>query len=240
MLKNLKSLFIVEEEEETTAPDAKAPAAKASAATTQGAPAQNPPRPTSATPAAATPREKSARPSAPAGPASVNPAIVEKLLDAIDTNDLEGFDYLEYKRALKAMESLPMDEATKFRSAFATASTVGASLDKLTSSVAYYLHVLDKQRDDFAGVVQRELDAKVAGREAELAAIERKIEEKTAEIARLQSEIDQLRGKSGEVTLALQESRSKIETARAEFGASFEYVKSLFEQDAEKMGRYLK
>ncbi len=241
MFKNLKSLFIVTEEE-VAAPGttpATRPAAAASAQNPrpQPAPSVMPP------PVPAAPVRSSATPLSSAvdlGAGTVNQSIVEKLLDAIDSQDMEGFDYVEYKRSLKAMDALPMDEATKFRSAFATASTVGASLDKLLASVQYYLDILERQRSNFEAVVQRELDAKVAGREAELASIEREIATKSAEIQRLQADIDTQRSKSSELSAAVEESKVKILTTKTEFAASLDYVKTLFQRDAEKMQQYLK
>ena len=51
---------------------------------------------------------------------------------------ITGFDYLEYRRSLKSLETFPMDEATKFRSSYATASTMGVTVEKLLESIEFY------------------------------------------------------------------------------------------------------
>ena len=244
MLKNLKSLFIVTDE--TPAPEgdkAQDDRGAASAQNPSRRPGSPPPPPArGAAPASTgtTPPSTPMREAVPAGGGAINQAIVGKLLDAIDREDLAGFDYLEYKRALKAMDPLPMDEATKFRSAFATAATLGTSLDKLVASVEHYLTILDRERGDFETVVKRELDARVAGREAELEAVEREIATKTAEIERLRAEADALRAKTAGLRDAVEESRAKIATANTEFAAAHAYVRDLFARDADKMRQYLK
>ena len=55
--------------------------------------------------------------------ASASDKFVDNLLKAIEANNLEGFDYLEYKQSLRSLSSMDMDEATKFNSAFAMAKT---------------------------------------------------------------------------------------------------------------------
>lgn len=236
MLKGLKSLFIVEEEaprNDSAADDAPerpevTPLNDRRSAGPVGGGAAPGPQPRSEASAVAKTQ------------GTVNTDIVAKLLDGIDRNDLEGFDYLEYKRSLKAMESFPMDEATKYRSAFATASTVGATQDKLLSSVEYYLQILDQEKTQFDAVVDRQFADQVAGRKTQLDEIERGIDTRTQQIARLTSEIEDLRQRANEIGGSLSDSETKIANTKLDFEASFAYVKNLFVQDAEKMRRYLK
>ncbi len=250
MLKNLKSLFIVEDEPAKPAAqptEAQRPTQAPLNDQRTGSPAASPTRTqSSASPSPQPTLARDSATSASRNPSSspskgdINTAIVAKLLDGVDRNDLEGFDYLEYKRSLKAMESLPMDEATKYRSAFATASTVGATLDKLLSSTDYYLHTLEQERAQFDGVVERQFQDQVAGRRAQLEQLETRISEKREQIKALEAEIAESLTEARAQTLSVRESEIKIENTRRDFDASFEYVKQLFVQDAEKMRRYLK
>src|SRR5690242_18768533 len=113
-IKNLKSLFI--EEAETTAPDASANSGS---------------------------EKNSSRDAAPVASAGASDQrIMSALLKALEENNMDGFDFLEFKNSLKALSQMPLDEATKFRSAFATASTMGVTVAKLLDSVDYYKKVL--------------------------------------------------------------------------------------------------
>ena len=247
MLKNLKSLFIVTEPEAEGAAPAEGeregrPSAKPLSDRRTGAPA-SPARGTTEAPAGRpSARNPTPRPAPEAARAkgTVNAQIVERLLDAVDTNDLEGFDYLEYKRSLQAMASLPMDEATRYRSAFATASTVGATVEKLLSSVDYYLHVLEKERSSFDGVVERQFGEQVGDRRGELEAIDARIAEKEERIRALQSEIEQHRADATSIADGIAAAEAKIQNTKIDFGASYDYVRQLFTADAEKMRQYLK
>ena len=44
------------------------------------------------------------------------------LFGAIEANDLEGFDYLEYKESLQSLAKMNMDEETRYKSALVPAA----------------------------------------------------------------------------------------------------------------------
>ncbi len=75
--------------------------------------------------------------------------IIDTLLAAIEKNNLGGFDYLEFRQSLKGLEKIVVDEATRYKSAFATASTMGVTMDRLVETADYYAKILDKERDHF-------------------------------------------------------------------------------------------
>ena len=72
---------------------------------------------------------------------------MEYLTSALAKNNLPGFDYLEFKQSLGALASLNMDEATAYKSAFATASTVGLTKEKLLKD----RRIVIAHRDDTTG-----------------------------------------------------------------------------------------
>ena len=79
----------------------------------------------------------------PAGdPGKVNDKFTEVLFSAMERDNQEGFDYLEFKQSLRSLEKMPMDEATRYQSALAMAKTLGANPVLLQQSAAHYLNVL--------------------------------------------------------------------------------------------------
>jgi adenine-specific DNA methylase len=74
----------------------------------------------------------------------------EKSLDfltkALQKGNLPGFDYLEFKQSLEALHAMNMDESLAFQSAFATASTMGLTKEKLLKSVSHYQKVLEQEK----------------------------------------------------------------------------------------------
>ncbi|WP_025741214.1 hypothetical protein [Aquimarina pacifica] len=228
MLKNLKSLFIVDDTEEETQKTSE-PKKNAETKSADDNPASTIPPPV----------PKSV-PSSSSSIGAIDTKIVEKLLQAIEKNNLEGFDYLEYKKSLKALEKMPMDEATKYRSAFATASTMGVTLDKLLQTVDFYVGVLDKENEQFLGAFKSQFDDKVSGREREIAQFESIIKEKSEQIKKLTEEISKHQQQITELKAKVEESNSKINKTQNDFKMSYDHLKSQFEEDIIKMKQYLK
>jgi len=80
---------------------------------------------------------------------NVSQPILDKLLGIINQNNQSGFDYIEFKNSLKALEKMGLDEKTMYRSAFATAQTIGASVPHLIDSVDFYKKILNKENTNF-------------------------------------------------------------------------------------------
>ncbi|MFD2562773.1 hypothetical protein [Aquimarina rubra] len=226
MLKNLKSLFIVDDSEEEN---------KKPAESTEKADVNSGKKT-----AASTPPPLPNNPVSSSSEGALDTKIVEKLLQAIEKNNLDGFDYLEYKKSLKALEKMPMDEATKYRSAFATASTMGVTLDKLLQTTNFYIGVLDKENEQFTGAFKNQFDSKVSGREREIAQFESIIKEKSEEIKRLTEEIAKHQQQIGDLKAKVEESNSKINKTQNDFKVSYDHLKAQFEEDIVKMQKYLK
>jgi len=223
MLKNLKSLFIVDEEEESSK--------KTSAPVKKETTSVNKEESKNVDNSISDIRSTKG---------VIDATIVEKLLQAIEDNNIEGFDYLEYKKSLKALEKMPMDEATKYRSAFATASTMGVTLDKLLDTTRFYIGVLDKENDQFINAFKNQFNNKVSGREREITQFESVIKEKSETIKKLTEEISKHQKQISELKIQLEESNNKINKTQNDFKLSYDHLKSQFEGDIVKMQKYLK
>lgn len=223
MLKNLKSLFIVEEPEDDKKKVKKEEVTK------------TPNKQESTTTNTSTVSRTTTNTTG-----VVDAKIVEKLLQAIEANNLEGFDYLEFKKAIKALEKIPMDEATKYRSTFATASTMGVTLDKLLQTVKHYIAVLDKENNTFLKAFEGQLAQKVGSKEQEITQFDSIIKEKSEKIKQLTQEITKHQQQIAELRKVVDESKSKINKTQNDFKISYLNLRSQFEQDIEKMKQYLK
>ena len=239
MLKNLKSLFIVEDTDE----EAKNPSdvSEKNNATPDKKDVVSEKKTTSAMPPPI-PKNVATTSSSVTGSTQgvLDTKIIEKLLQAIDKNNLEGFDYLEYKRSLKALGKMPMDEATKYRSAFATASTMGVTLDKLIETTNFYIGILNKENEQFTGAFKNQFDNKVSGREREITQFESVIKEKSEQIKKLTEEIAKHQQQIGDLRTKIEESNSKIIKTQNDFRESYNHLKTQFEEDIVKMNKYLK
>lgn len=219
MLKNLKSLFIVEEEN----PKKKAPE-KAAASTSAS----------SKTKANPTPKKSSPR----AG--KVTTKFTEILLGAMEKANLDGFDYLEYKKSLKSLEKMKMDEATMYQSAFAMAQTMNASPAHLVETAQHYLKVLLQEEQKFENALENQQESRIGSKRKEKANLADQIKAKEQQIKKLQAEIkahqDQLSGLDKEI----QDAVDSIEGTKGDFFASYQNLTKQIQADVEKMKQYLK
>ncbi|MEL7268405.1 MAG: hypothetical protein AAGL34_02380 [Bacteroidota bacterium] len=220
MLKNLKSLFIIEESEQETE--------KKDANQDSGAANPNP----------ASPQNTKPRTSSKEG--IIDSKIIEKLLHAVEKNNLDGFDYLEYKKSLKALEKIPMDEATRYRSAFATASTMDVTLNKLLETTNFYLGVLEKENEQFLSALKNQFNAKVSGGQQEISKFQSLVKEKSAQIKKLTEEIAKFQEQISTMEQEVEESNAKIEKTQNDFKRTYLHLRGQFETDKEKMQKYLK
>lgn len=222
MLRNLKSLFVVVDEE---AAAAEAPAKKTAAK--EAAPKQ-------ATPA------HTARPQAEAVPGKPDQRFMEILFAAMEAANLDGFDYLEYRQSLKSLEKMPMDEPTRYKSAFAMAQTMGATPQRLEESARHYLDVLKQEEAKFDQALQAQQQRQVAAKLDRIKALEAETEAKAAEIQRLTAQIEASRTEMAGLEGEIGEATAKIASTHNDFEASYQALAGLIQRDLENVSKYLK
>lgn len=170
----------------------------------------------------------------------VDKRVFDKLMNVIQSNNVEGFDYLEFKNAIKALANLPLDESTMFKSAFATATTMGLTVDKLTQSIGYYKSLLNKELQTFDEQVRQQMDERVVAKEKEKIMLEKTVAEKQTQIQKLQQEIAQHQQQLSQIQNQATDMKAKIEETRNNFKATHEHLIGLFDTDLQKINTYLK
>ena len=151
-LKKFKSVFVLEDEA----------AADQSAAKGSQHPAEmSAPPPKSAASASVAEPERG----------TVSNKFVEVLAAALEKNNQQGFDYFEFRQALRNLAKMPMDEATRFHSAYAMAQTMGVTPEKLVESAKFYLDVLAKEQAKFSEAHAQQQDEHHHLHEAEQAQV---------------------------------------------------------------------
>ena len=219
MLKNLKSLFFVSDENtQNTQP----PVAEDQMVSPTVVP-KVPPR-VSVLPPTAAP----------------NTQFTDLLLKALADNNLDGLDYFEFKQSIKATDTLTIDENTRFRTAFAMAQTMGLTYDKLVESAAYYLKVLEREEVRFADAMRQQGDGKNRTMIDEVAAMEKAVIDKNALIVQLQAEIQDLQTQIMTRKEAVASHAQKLEATKNGFEASYQAVRGQIEIDMQKIQQYLK
>ncbi|MFN0016009.1 MAG: DUF4047 domain-containing protein [Saprospiraceae bacterium] len=164
---------------------------------------------------------------------------LEFLSNAIEKNNLPGFDYFEFKRAVAALTQMQLDEATCYKSAFATAATVGLTKEKLIETAGYYRNVLLKEKEHFDSALESQNATKVTSREQEIKRLRDQMERHRTEVARLQDEIGGYLNQIEEAENAVKNEAQKLDKTKASFEKTHELVLHQIERDVENMHKYL-
>ncbi|MES2734530.1 MAG: hypothetical protein V4714_22470 [Bacteroidota bacterium] len=218
MFKSLKSLFIVEEPAtDQTAPKEIDNLAAASAS----------------------------RPTAPVMiPASHSPVapdqrIFDSLQKALEDNNQPGFDFLEFKSSLQTLSGIIPDEATRYKSAFATAATLGVTTDKLLQSAAFYQGILERERNNFNQALSQQVDLNVTTQQKEVERLQALIGKKSEEIARLTQEITSHQQEMAKAQGVITEAQTKIESTKVNFFQTLDTVLHQIQRDVDNIKKYL-
>ena len=224
MLKNLKSLFIIEDEEAKKPVKGKQTASK---------------QPKKEVSAAKTTTSSVSTPSTPS-PGKVSSKFINILLKAMDNNNLDGFDYLEFKQSLKSLEKMPMDDATRYQSAFAMAQTLGATPQKLMDTAQHYLTVLANEEKKFEQALVAQRHKQIGSKESQIKKLEEVVASKAAKIKQLTQEIEEHQKKANSLKKEIGGAVVKVESTKNDFIASYEKLIGQITEDVENMKKYLK
>ena len=170
---------------------------------------------------------------------TTNNKFIDVLATALEQNNQEGFDYFEFRQSLINLAKMPMDEATRYKSAFAMAQTMGIDALKLIDSAVYYGKVMAGEQDRFNDAHEQQRAKLIGNREVELKNIEATVLQKQAQIAQLNGEIENHQHEQGKIKQEIAEATIKIETTKAEFEIALNVVVAHLQADIQKMKQYL-
>ena len=164
---------------------------------------------------------------------------LEFLVNAIEQNNLPGFDYFEYKRAVTTLLGMGIEEANAHKSAFATAAVIGLTKDKLVETAGYYRNLLTKEKDKFDQALQNQTKGKITDRKEEIKRLNDQIERHKTEIVRLQEEIANYRVQIEQSESAVKGEQEKIDKAHSNFERTHASLLTLIDKDIEQIHKYL-
>lgn len=225
----LRNVFIVED------PNA-APASQPQNA------AQSAPKSTSA--AAAAPSANYTTPSVSTpistGNGQISDKFFEVLAKAMEGANQDGFDYFEFKQALANLKNVPMDDATRFKSAFAMSQAMGVTADKLVNSAAYYLDVLKNEQNRFVQAAANQRQSQVGDKQAQADNLEAVMRQKAEQIKQLTAEIEQNRKDVETIKTDITQAVVKVEQTSRDFDATYQLLVGQIQTDVNSMKNYLK
>ncbi len=160
---------------------------------------------------------------------------VSFLLKAIESNNLPGFDYLEFKQALNGLRKMNMDDDTAMRSAFTTGTTVGLTKSKLIASAEHYRKVLMQEKGQFDNALKNQMAQKVHGKKEEKIKLSTRISEYQAKIKQLENEILKYQEKLEKADSEIEVAKGKIEETKHKFESTFADFINQIDRDIEKL-----
>lgn len=171
---------------------------------------------------------------------SLNDRFVEIFAAALEKNNQPGFDYFEFRQSLRNLSKIPMDEGTRFQSAYAAAQTMGVTQQQLVESAKFYINVLGQEQSKFNEAHAQQRAKLIGNREEEIKNLEAAIQQKGEQIRMLTEQIEQHKQRSEQVRKEINDSTVKIETTKADFDVTFTNVVAQLNDDISKMQQYLK
>jgi len=169
-----------------------------------------------------------------------NEKFMNILFGAMDKANLPGFDYLEYKQSLKNLAKMPMDEQTRFQSAFAMAKTMGATPQKLLEAAQHYINILKQEEKKFQQALINQRGRQVGDKEKAIQQKSALIEQKQKQIAQLKKEIEEDKVKVDKMKSEISGATAKVEKTKNDFIASYNAIIAQIVTDMDKMKQYLK
>lgn len=168
----------------------------------------------------------------------IDQTILDALLKAMHDNNIQGFDYFEYKQSLKTLRGM-LDEATAFKSSYATVATMGVTKDKLIETANYYLKVLNKEKDKFDEAAKSQGGAAVDAKREEMEITKKSISDKSEQIRKLTDEISAAQAKINELQAFVIQAEQKIADTSKNFISSYNSITAEINFDIEKINQYI-
>ncbi len=164
---------------------------------------------------------------------------VDFLTKALERSNQPGFDYLEYKQSLSALAQMNMDEATAFKSAFATAATMGLTKEKLLQTAEYYKSVLNTEKQEFDKALQKQVQDRIHSKQEEVKKLQKQIEEHRAKIKEMEAQVVKSQSIIDRADEDMRAAKEKIETTRELFETTLKGILGDIEKDMGNINQYL-
>lgn len=173
------------------------------------------------------------------GPGKIQDKFLDVLFNALGASNQEGFDYMEYKDFLKSLANVPMDDSTRYKSAFATAQTMGATKDKIISSARHYIDILGNEQRKFQDALKGQREKNLTGKQEEIKGLEQTIKSKEAEIERLKGELQSHRQQIVTLEQEINTASDKLAQTASDFEATYQALLGQIQQDVKNIESHL-
>ena len=127
----------------------------------------------------------------------------------------------------------------RYKSAFATASTFGVSLDHLMKSADYYRDVMAREKQKFDTAVQSQVQQKVIARQEHINGLNKNIQTHQAKIQELNVLIEKTMEEINATRTEIDAVSLKIEDTKSSFAGAYEQISQEINEDVENIKAHL-
>ena len=164
---------------------------------------------------------------------------VSFLVSALERSNLQGFDYIEFKLSLAALAEMNMDEATSLKSAFATASTMGWTKDKLLKTAEHYKNVLNSEKKQFDAALQNQIKKNVQSKLGEVEKLKKQVEAYKLKIKELEEKITKSQHIISTADEEVRAAKEKIVNTKEGFESTLQSILNDIDNDIENIKNHL-
>lgn len=161
------------------------------------------------------------------------------LLKVIEDNNIDGFDYLEFKNSIQTLSKAIPEEATQFKSAYEVGKTMGLTKQKLLETASFYADLLKQEDVKFTQAFNNQKNQQLHGREQEIKTHENEIIDFEKKIALLQKSIENHKNKITDLRAAMNESSEKLAQTHGEFKVAYQHLYNQIAQDIQKINEFI-
>ena len=169
----------------------------------------------------------------------VDKKSADSLALALKEAESNGFDYLKFRQSITAMAQMEIAEETSFKSAYATAKTMGVTKAGLAKSAKHYLSVLMSEKGKFDKALNKRVEEHIASKSTEVLTLQKQIDVMREKIAELEAKITQFEQKIESADEDVEAEKRKIKETQEKFEGTFNSFVSTIEADLELISKYL-
>lgn len=168
--------------------------------------------------------------------------IFDKLSVAIEENNLDGNDFLEFMQSVNKMSAVVMDESTKFNAIFATLTTSSGGMTKehLVESISHYISVLENEKKIFTNEMSSAYSEMVTKKEEYSEQLTKTAQDKAEQINKLTQEIQEINETISTSNAEAEQAKVSIAQKQANFDVTVQQLEGQISDYKTKIEKYIK
>jgi hypothetical protein len=167
--------------------------------------------------------------------------FIDILFRALEEKNVQGFDYLEFMQSISNIkkQNLTDDEIKLFQTGFSLAQTMNVSKNALIESGKHYLNVLEEEKSHFHSSLTNNAKAKLDEKNKEIIDLQKSLADDKVRLEALRNTIMKNEQRKNSLTEELAQAEQKVNSVKAAFNTAFLSLSEKIKTDIGKIEKYL-